>query len=141
MKHPQRQGSAHPNIAPYGDLLQCRDGQLVLAVGSDAHPRACVAHSTWKDWRQTRPFTPTPCAFNTERLIDTLNAAAKDWAWKDLHRALHEARVPAGAVLNVMDALHQPGIEERYVLEEGGLKRLRTSAIHVGGFQAGTETA
>ena len=35
-KTPQRQGSSHPNIAPYGDLLECADGQLVLAVGSDA---------------------------------------------------------------------------------------------------------
>ena len=31
---PQRLGSSHPNIAPYGDLLH-RDGHIVLAVGSD----------------------------------------------------------------------------------------------------------
>ena len=33
---PQRMGSTHPNIAPYGDMLTCRDGDVVLAVGSDA---------------------------------------------------------------------------------------------------------
>jgi crotonobetainyl-CoA:carnitine CoA-transferase CaiB-like acyl-CoA transferase len=76
-----------------------------------------------------------------ERLMVALNEASKDWAWKDLHRALHDARVPAGAVLDVMEALHQPGVEARYVVEEEGLKRLKTSAIHIGGFQAGTDTA
>ena len=32
---PQRLGSQHPQIAPYGDLLPCADGALVLAVGND----------------------------------------------------------------------------------------------------------
>ena len=73
--------------------------------------------------------------------MDALNEASKDWAWKDLHRALHGSRVPAGAVLDVMEALRQPGVEARYVVEEEGLRRLKTAAIHVGGFQAGTDTA
>ena len=141
-KTPQRQGSAHPNIAPYGDLLRCRDGQLVLAVGSDAQFNGLCRTLDLEELASNEAFhTNALRVQHRERLIDTLNAAAKDWAWKDLHRTLHEARVPAGAVLNVMDALQQPGIEERYVLEEDGLKRLRTSAIEVGGFQAGTDTA
>ena len=32
---PQRRGSSHPNIAPYGDLLLLNDRYIVLAVGSD----------------------------------------------------------------------------------------------------------
>lgn len=33
---PQKQGSAHPNIAPYGDVFKTSDGQeIILAVGSD----------------------------------------------------------------------------------------------------------
>ena len=75
------------------------------------------------------------------RLMDALNEASKDWAWKDLHHALHGSRGPAGAVLDVMEALRQPGVEARYVVEEEGLRRLKTAAIHVGGFQAGTDTA
>lgn len=35
-KLPQKQGSAHPNIAPYGDVFTTKDGQeVLLAVGSD----------------------------------------------------------------------------------------------------------
>lgn len=33
---PQRMGTRHPNIAPYGDVFQCSDGQvLLLAVGTE----------------------------------------------------------------------------------------------------------
>lgn len=35
---PQRIGSLHPNIAPYGELFQTSDGALIiLAIGSDRH--------------------------------------------------------------------------------------------------------
>jgi crotonobetainyl-CoA:carnitine CoA-transferase CaiB-like acyl-CoA transferase len=38
-KHiPQRIGSLHPNIAPYGELFKTQDGDLItFAIGSDAH--------------------------------------------------------------------------------------------------------
>src|SRR5690606_33982872 len=33
---PQKQGSAHPNIAPYGDLFRTADDrEIILAVGAD----------------------------------------------------------------------------------------------------------
>jgi len=33
---PQKQGSAHPNIAPYGDIFRTLDGhEILLAIGSD----------------------------------------------------------------------------------------------------------
>lgn len=33
---PQRMGTAHPNIAPYGDIFACADGQsILLAVGTE----------------------------------------------------------------------------------------------------------
>jgi crotonobetainyl-CoA:carnitine CoA-transferase CaiB-like acyl-CoA transferase len=33
---PQKQGSAHPNIAPYGDIFRTREGhEILLAIGSD----------------------------------------------------------------------------------------------------------
>ena len=35
---PQRIGSLHPNIAPYGEIFQTKDGkQVTFAVGSNAH--------------------------------------------------------------------------------------------------------
>ncbi len=35
-KIPQKQGSAHPNIAPYGDVFKTAEGhEVLLAIGSD----------------------------------------------------------------------------------------------------------
>lgn len=139
---PQRQGSLHPNIAPYGDLLQCANGWLVLAVGSDAQFEG-LCKTLGVGHLATRSAFDNNASRVTHRdaMMIELHAAASTWSWQDLHQALHEARVPAGAVLNVMEALTQPGVESRYVVSEGGQKKLRTSAIHVDGIQDGTETA
>ena len=114
----------------------------MLAVGSDAQFEGLCHTLGMEELLSEEAFhTNAERVVHRAPLMDALNQASKTWAWKDLHRALHEARVPAGAVLNVMEALRQPGVEARYVVEEEGLKRLKTSAIHVGGFQAGTDTA
>ena len=114
----------------------------MLAVGSDAQFEGLCRTLGMEELLSEEAFhTNAERVVHRAPLMDALNEASKAWAWKDLHRALHEARVPAGAVLDVMEALRQPGVEARYVVEEEGLKRLKTSAIHVGGFQAGTETA
>ena len=138
--NPQRQGSAHPNIAPYGDLLQCADGNLVLAVGSNAQFESLCHTLGIPDLASEATFcTNALRVINRSTLMTQLNDAAKTWVWQKLHLALHNARVPAGAVLTVKEALHQPGIQERYVVSEDGLKRLRTSAVHIGGIQNGTD--
>ena len=37
-KVPERMGSLHPNIAPYGELFETKDGQLItFAIGSNLH--------------------------------------------------------------------------------------------------------
>ena len=60
-----------------------------------------------------------------------LQEASRNWGRDALRRALHAARVPAGAVFNVKEALEQPGVWDRYVVEEDGLNRMRTSATNV----------
>jgi crotonobetainyl-CoA:carnitine CoA-transferase CaiB-like acyl-CoA transferase len=42
---PQRIGSLHPNIAPYGEIFETQDGQmLTFAIGSDQHFAKLVAY-------------------------------------------------------------------------------------------------
>jgi crotonobetainyl-CoA:carnitine CoA-transferase CaiB-like acyl-CoA transferase len=42
---PQRIGSLHPNIAPYGEIFETQDGQLLtFAIGSDQHFDKLVAY-------------------------------------------------------------------------------------------------
>ncbi|MGB1384827.1 MAG: CaiB/BaiF CoA transferase family protein [Flavobacteriales bacterium] len=129
---PQRQGSEHPNIAPYGDLVSCQGGDLVLAVGSDTQFRALCEVLDVPHLASTSEFASNPGRVrNREALMAQLQEASRNWERNALRRALHTARVPAGAVFNVEEALEQPGIRDGYVVEEEGLNRLRTSAINV----------
>ena len=131
---PQRLGSSHPNIAPYGDLLQCRDGHIVLAVGSDNQFKGLCEVLGLSDIVQRPEFSSNATRVaHRDALMLELNNASKDRTRDDLQQTLHKAKVPAGAVLSVVEALNQPGIAERYVVKEDGLPRLKTSAIAVGG--------
>ena len=77
-------------------------------------------------------FTTNPARVeHREVLADLLSESAKAWSRDDLRNALHRARVPAGAVFNVMEALNQSSIRDAYVVSEEDLPRLRTSAIQV----------
>jgi crotonobetainyl-CoA:carnitine CoA-transferase CaiB-like acyl-CoA transferase len=129
---PMRQGSAHPNIAPYGDMLTCSDGEVVLAVGSDAQFQALCEVLNCMECVTDPKFSTNPSRVqHREALNEVLNAMACSWQRDDLRAALHRARVPAGAVFNVAEALDQPGVRESYVVTEEGLPRLKTSAIEV----------
>ena len=129
---PPRQGSAHPNIAPYGDLLTCSDGDVVLAVGSDAQFEGLCAVLGCEEMLTDPRFGSNPARVEHRKsLVHRLNQSAKSWERERLRSELHRARVPAGAVFNVQEALNQPGIRDAYVVSEEGLPRLKTSAIQV----------
>jgi crotonobetainyl-CoA:carnitine CoA-transferase CaiB-like acyl-CoA transferase len=51
-KIPQKQGSAHPNIAPYGDVFSTVDGrEILLAIGTDKQFSACYFMTSPKQQR------------------------------------------------------------------------------------------
>lgn len=97
---PERMGSAHPNIAPYGTLYPTADGTpVVLAVGTDRQFAALCAVLGLDDL----PHDPD-YATNADRVA---HREALDWILESciervdaqaLLDALHERNVPAGAV-------------------------------------------
>ena len=135
-KVPQRQGSKHPNIAPYGDVLTCCDGQIVLAVGSDAQfLNLCLTLNAPELGEAASFQTNTDRLEHREALMRSLNDAAKSLKRQDLLGKLLANNVPAGAIFNVQEALDQPGVRTAYVIKEDGLDRMKTSAIALGGFK------
>ena len=129
-KVPRRMGSTHPNIAPYGDLLKCEDGELVLAVGSEGQFQALCDVLNLSSIPSQRQFNSNSnrLAHRTS-LMETLNAASSTWKRDALLDKLVRARVPTGALLTVHEALNQTEFRQRYVVSEEGLERLKTSAI------------
>ena len=95
---PGRMGNEHPSIAPY-ELLRCREGDLVLAVGTDRQFAAlCDVIEAPELAADTRFATNADRVSNRRALREALLARlagrpAGAWA-----QALTAARVPAGVV-------------------------------------------
>ena len=127
---PQRLGSAHPNIAPYGDLLETQDGHVVLAAGNNRQFRALCDVLRVPELAEDPGFANNSLRVqHRKELVAALQANAAGWSRDALLQALRKAAVPAGAVFTVAEALAQPGVRTRYVVGEADKEKLRTSAI------------
>ncbi len=98
---PGRMGNRHPSIAPY-ELLQCGEGEIVLAVGNDRQFRELCEVLGEPGLAEDERFATNPARVERrDELRPRLEAAlaAKPAAeWVELLRA---RRVPAGVVNDV----------------------------------------
>jgi crotonobetainyl-CoA:carnitine CoA-transferase CaiB-like acyl-CoA transferase len=102
---PQRMGSQHPNIAPYGDLFPCQQNKwIVLAVGSDRQfvdlckilGREGLAHDP--------RFQKNPERVqHREELIAELSALFLPLRADEFIEKLHRAHVPAGLIRSIAE--------------------------------------
>ncbi len=113
---PRRNGNAHPNIQPQ-DVYHCLDGDVILVVGNDrqfAQLAEVLGHPEWAQARFAR---------NAQRVeaIDELSALLQDAfsAWKraDLIAALDLAGVPCGAINSVAEAMQDPQVLARGMVQ------------------------
>ena len=113
-KIPQRMGTLHPNIAPYGELLECSDGgQIVLAVGNDRQFQllcktldleALVQAPQYSDNKQR--------VLNRQELFVHLQAKAGQFNREELLHLLHQMGVPAGAVRTMPEVFAESAAQE-----------------------------
>lgn len=104
----QQRGNSHAGIVPY-DVLQCADGWLVVACANDA---------TWQRLREALDLPDRPeWRANAGRVADRdtlmghLGAALSRRTVADAQASLEAARVPAGPVLTLDQALSHPAVE------------------------------
>lgn len=129
-------GTLHPNIAPYGELFSCADGErIILAVGSDPQFTAlCNVLRRTDLINDTRFSTNVARVKERAALAKELAMAIAPWKRAALLEALVKAEVPAGALNNVAAALATPAAQ-RMILEADmdGLptRRLRGNAFRI----------
>jgi len=111
---PQRLGSLHPNIAPYGETLTCTDGgQIVMAVGNAAQfENLCSVLRLSILPTDEKYSTNSKRVTNRESLLNQLQLAASTWQRDELLAALLEAQVPAGAIRNMQEVFAQPNAQK-----------------------------
>lgn len=115
---PQRLGSRHPNIAPYGDIFSTSDGQwLVLAVGSDAQFVALCRALGQEHLLTTEHFLRNAGrVIHREALHEQLSHAIGKIPWSQLEALLHEQEVPFGLIRDMQQVFSDPAVV-RLILE------------------------
>lgn len=136
---PQKQGSLHPNIAPYGETFECADGkEVLLAVGTDQQfEKLLLVINQPQLMGDVRFATNTNRLLNRNELIAILRAAFKTKSSEEWLHYLHEQKIP-GAAVQTIDQVFATGKNRHLILDQveqdGGVsKRCKTIAFKIHG--------
>jgi crotonobetainyl-CoA:carnitine CoA-transferase CaiB-like acyl-CoA transferase len=132
---PQRMGSKHPNIAPYGDMYTCADGQdLVLAVGTERQFQRLCACMEMQHLLENPVFqVNTGRVRERMQLNQALQARFSAKTAAEWLAAFKQAGVPAAPIRDMKAVFEQPDAQ-RMILEAPGpegqtTKRVKTIAF------------
>jgi crotonobetainyl-CoA:carnitine CoA-transferase CaiB-like acyl-CoA transferase len=110
---PQRIGSLHPNIAPYGELLAAADGtKYVLAIGSDRQFEQLCALLSLSDLPKLADYSSNQARVkNRKQLAETLQKAFNDCQSEAFYTACIAENVPIGRVRNLAEVFELPAAD------------------------------
>ncbi len=116
---PQRMGSMHPNIAPYGDIFYTSDDKpVVLAIGNERQFEMLCKQLALSDLPQDEHFcTNAARVRHRKALCETLAPAIKTRRRDELLDALQSAGVPCAGIRNMQEVFELPAAKAM-ILEE-----------------------
>ncbi|MEL7020074.1 MAG: CoA transferase [Bacteroidota bacterium] len=132
---PQRMGSQHPNIAPYGDIFITKDDkQIVLAVGTEQQfVQLCHVLEADALAKDERFVHNTVRVQHRMQLAEYLQRYIKEWQRDDLLLQLTTASVPAGSIQNMQEVFEDTAAQQMILHEsmaDGSTsKRVKTVAF------------
>lgn len=127
-KLPQKSGSAHPNIAPYGDLFLSADNkEVLLAVGSDRQFRELCKVLSIPEVSENEKFNRNMNRVaNRIELNILLSDRISTLLASDLTKQLQSRNVPAAIIQSIQEALTSAEAKSLFLESEEGIKGLRT---------------
>lgn len=130
---PERMGSQHPNIAPYGDIFHTKDQKaIVIAVGTDRQFSSLCALLDVEDLAKQTDFkTNTMRVKNRAALRDHLQIAFQYHNFKQLMPQLHQAGIPAGQIRNMQEVFQQEMAQNMLLKYEDGQACVKSIAFSV----------
>ncbi len=110
---PTRKGSAHPNIAPYGDTFITKDGKrIILAIGNDRQFQQLCTILDLGEIMDSRDFrTNEGRVTHRQTLNEILLQSIGKRASQELLGLLHRHKIPGGLIQNVQEALELPEVK------------------------------
>jgi crotonobetainyl-CoA:carnitine CoA-transferase CaiB-like acyl-CoA transferase len=128
----QPMGTLHPNIAPYGEIIICKDGvRIILAVGSDSQFKSlCTCLALDNVFINEKFATNKNRINNRGELNELLNSKAADEMSAPLSLKLTASKVPHGFIKN-MQQVFENETAKKMILEEEieGINTRRVSTI------------
>ena len=129
---PQRIGSLHPNIAPYGELFQTVEKDTItFAIGSDAHFKKLCSFLRLDDLIEDIRFTSNQSRVeNRTELQQLLQEKIGQLSTQYILSEMHLVNVPAGKVKNIAEVFEDNEIQKSILKEEiSGFQTQRLSSI------------
>ena len=129
---PQRIGSLHPNIAPYGEILNSKDGkQIVLAIGSNAHFQALCDVLGLEELEEDSRFNSNQERVkNRTQLQSMLKEKAVNYDSTSLMSSFLKKNIPAGVIKNLKEVFESESAQN-LIVEEDGAKRVSQIAFKI----------
>lgn len=127
---PQRMGTQHPNIAPYGDIFTCADGQpILLAAGTERQFRQLCTALGLEVLLENPDFqTNAARVQHREQLNGMLSQALEKLTLNDLMTLFKSAGVPAARIRDMQSVFELPAAQAM-VLEETTAEGIRTKRV------------
>jgi len=119
---PQRMGSEHPNIVPYGTVFKDRTGkELVLAIGDDRQFSVLCQVLGIPELAEKPEFkTNKARVLHRAEVNAVLAAQIQQQDRETFLQELSQRNVPAGAVYTIPEALGQPLVAGQLLPDEAG---------------------
>ncbi len=117
---PKRQGSSHPNIAPYGDHFVSKDGKRVLlAIGSDLQFQKLCKQLNMNELANDPRFANNAARVkNREALCAVMQSGISQVGSRELINLCNDLKIPVGAIQNMREVFEME--EARAVLMQNG---------------------
>lgn len=130
---PQRMGSQHPNICPYGDIFQTKDEQsIILAIGTEKHFKLLCTTLNIPEIAESDFYTSNALRVqNRTKLIVELQSAISQFNQTELLQKLKEQKVPAGVINDMKAVFEMPIAQEMILTSENGDKCVQTIAFEI----------
>ncbi len=129
---PQRIGSLHPNIAPYGELFETKEKDLItFAIGSDSHFKKLCNYLKIIELAEKTEFNSNQSrVINRTELQRLLQEKIKYLSTIEILSEMNSLNVPAGKVKNLEEVFQNEELQKSILKEEiSGIPSQRVSSI------------
>jgi crotonobetainyl-CoA:carnitine CoA-transferase CaiB-like acyl-CoA transferase len=107
---PQRMGSLHPNIAPYGEIFRTKDDKLVtFAIGSQTHFELLLKCLGANELLNDKRFSNNQLRVEHRKLLQhELQKYIKEYFVDDLLQDMHALHIPCAEIKNLKQLFKSP---------------------------------